>query len=105
MSANPQVSLNSVGAWKYSGYKKNYSCFVESSRNFFITRKFRTLDVRIILAMQDQLAELQEGLNNIDNDLSRKEVNEEDSGFFPTRIVPRTPRSYMEDKKLVEGLQ
>lgn len=63
-------------AWKYVGYR-NFSRFVGCDQNFFFIRQYRTLNARIILAMQDQILELENQLNTLDNDLSRETAPDE----------------------------
>lgn len=82
-SDDPNVTETDVAekAWKYVGYKA-FSRHIASSRSFFFIRQFRTLNVRIILAMQDQLVELEEELNLLDNQLSRKDAKDIHNGSF-----------------------
>jgi hypothetical protein len=58
-------------AWKYAGYK-DFSRYLGYSRSFFFLRHFRTLNARVLLAMQDSIVELEEKLDKIDQDLSFK---------------------------------
>ncbi|MCJ1249376.1 hypothetical protein MMC30_006599 [Trapelia coarctata] len=83
LSNDPKVTREDLAEkpWKYAGYK-NYSRFVGTSRSFFVTRQFRTLNVRVILAMQDQLTELEEDLNVLDNQLSCKDAEDIHNGSF-----------------------
>lgn len=83
VSNDPKVTREDLSekAWKYAGYK-NYSRFVGASRSFFFARQFRTLNVRVILAMQDQLSELEEDLNELDNQLSCKDAGDIHNGSF-----------------------
>ena len=60
-----------LAAWKYAGYKR-FSRIVGFSNEFFIARKFRTLNARVILAMQDEIVELEEELDRLDEALSTK---------------------------------
>lgn len=50
--------------WKYAGYR-DFSSFVASDNNFFILRRFSTLSARVLLALQDELVELEDQLNVI----------------------------------------
>jgi hypothetical protein len=45
--------------WKYVGYK-SYASWVASSDSFFHVRKFAALNVRVILALQDEISVLEE---------------------------------------------
>lgn len=67
--------------WKYVGYK-DYSRVIGLDANFFYVRQFRTLNVRIILAMQDQITELEEQLDRLDNDLSQTSAPDIHNGSF-----------------------
>ena len=82
-SDDPNVTETDVveKAWKYVGYKV-FSRYVGSSRSFFFVRQFRTLNARIILAMQDQLVELEEEFNHLDDRLSRKDAKDIHNGSF-----------------------
>ncbi|KAF4432004.1 hypothetical protein CGCFRS4_v008921 [Colletotrichum fructicola] len=51
--------------WKYIGYK-GYSDFISSEDNFFLLRRFDELNVRVALAMQDEIAQLEEELQDVD---------------------------------------
>lgn len=68
-------------AWKYMGYNE-YSSFIGYSRSFFFLRQFRTLNVRVLLAMQDDIAELEERLDNLDKELSSKSSPDIHNGTF-----------------------
>lgn len=67
--------------WKYVGYK-NYSRVVGLNANFFYVRQYRTLNVRIILAMQDHIAELEDKLDRLDDELSRSDAPDFHNGSF-----------------------
>jgi hypothetical protein len=76
-------------AWKYAGYKR-FSRFVGFSPNFFMARQFRTLNARVILAMQDELVELEEELNKLDDELSTRNALDIHNGSF--RLETERPR-------------
>jgi hypothetical protein len=76
-------------AWKYAGYKR-FSRFVGFSPNFFMARQFRTVNARIILAMQDELVELEEELNKLDDELSTTNALDIHNGSF--RLETERPR-------------
>lgn len=67
--------------WKHVGYK-NYTRLVGLDANFFYVRQFRTLNVRIVLAMQDQITELEEQLDRLDQDLSKDDAPDIHNGSF-----------------------
>jgi hypothetical protein len=58
---------------KYSGYRV-FSRWMASDQAFFILRRFGTLNTRILLAMQDEIVELEDRLNLLDEEASRKET-------------------------------
>ncbi|KXH61721.1 hypothetical protein CSAL01_07648 [Colletotrichum salicis] len=57
--------------WKYIGYK-GYSRFISSEDDFFLLRRFDTLNVRVALVLQDEIASLEEKLNELDKEYSEK---------------------------------
>ncbi|CAH0028372.1 unnamed protein product [Clonostachys rhizophaga] len=57
--------------WKYVGYD-GYSKFIASDSDFFILRRFSTLNVRIALALQDDISSLEEELAALDKKYSMK---------------------------------
>ncbi|KAK7403419.1 hypothetical protein QQX98_010832 [Neonectria punicea] len=52
--------------WKYIGYR-GYSDFISSEDDFFVLRRFDVLNVRVALALQDELSVLEEDLSRLDN--------------------------------------
>jgi hypothetical protein len=50
--------------WKYAGYR-DFASFVASDDSFFVLRRFSTLSARVLLALQDELVELEDQLNTI----------------------------------------
>jgi hypothetical protein len=54
-----------------------------SDEAFFIVRRFSTLNTRVLLAMQDEISMLEEHLNFMDEEYSRKDYTEDvDNGTF-----------------------
>jgi hypothetical protein len=67
---------------KYSGYRV-FSRWMASDQAFFILRRFGTLNTRVLLAMQDEIVELEDRLNFMDEEYSRKDYTEQvDNGTF-----------------------
>lgn len=58
--------------WKYAGYRV-FSKWVASEQAFFIVRRFGALNTRVILALQDEIVQLEQTLNALDESFSRKE--------------------------------
>ncbi|KAL6816727.1 hypothetical protein V8C40DRAFT_269178 [Trichoderma camerunense] len=63
--AQTRRSLEQTVPWKYVGYR-GYSRFISSGDNFFILRRFSVLNVRISLALQNQLVMLERQLSELD---------------------------------------
>jgi hypothetical protein len=55
---------------RYLGYRV-FSKWVASDQNLLVVRKFASLNVRIILSLQDEIVKLEQDLNGIDEDSSR----------------------------------
>ncbi|KAK0756999.1 hypothetical protein N5P37_010524 [Trichoderma harzianum] len=64
--AQTRRSLEQTVPWKYVGYR-GYSRFISSDDGFFILRRFSVLNVRVSLALQNQLVMLERQLNELDN--------------------------------------
>jgi hypothetical protein len=67
--------------WKYIGYK-GYADFIASENDFYIVRRFRSLNTRIALALQDQVSVLEEQLDELDKEYSRREAVDLHNGSF-----------------------
>ena len=68
--------------WKYEGYRL-YSKWVASENTFFIVRRFGALNTRIILALQDEIVQLEHRLNRMDEENSRKQLPDDtNNGSF-----------------------
>ncbi|RYO83118.1 hypothetical protein DL762_006286 [Monosporascus cannonballus] len=66
-------------AWKYIGYK-GFSQFVSSDDDFIALRRFDRLHSRVLLTLQDHVAQLEENLDSLDNSLSGKRAEDIDNG-------------------------
>lgn len=75
--------------WKYIGYK-GYSSFLASEKDFYIFRRFASLNIRIALALQDQVAQLEEELEEIDSEYSRRSAEDLHNGSFRCDREDRT---------------
>jgi hypothetical protein len=80
--------------WKYIGYK-GYAELLASENDFYIFRKFATLNSRIALALQDQLSELEEKLGDLDKQYSKRDAEDLHNGSF---------RDDREDRKELVGV-
>ncbi|KAL7792735.1 hypothetical protein V8C43DRAFT_282327 [Trichoderma afarasin] len=72
-STQTRRSLEQTVPWKYVGYR-GYSRFISSDDDFFILRRFSVLNVRIALALQNQLVMLERQLNELDNKYEESEA-------------------------------
>lgn len=59
-------SLERTEAWRYIGYR-GYSDFISSDDDFFILRRFATLNVRVALALQNEIVQLEKDLDELDD--------------------------------------
>jgi len=67
--------------WKYIGYD-GYASFIASEKDFFILRRFTSLNTRIALALQDQVVVLEEQLKELDYGYSRRSARDLHNGSF-----------------------
>ncbi|KAI5918627.1 hypothetical protein F4810DRAFT_725541 [Camillea tinctor] len=74
--------------WKFVGYRR-YAEFISSDDDFFILRRFNTLNVRITLALQDQISVLEEQLEALDKQHSAKSATDINNGTFRGDIEER----------------
>jgi hypothetical protein len=83
MTAQVELSSEEINnkPWKYLGYEE-YSSFIASDDDFFVVRRFSTLTARVILALQDQLSELEEELAILENSLKRRDSPAVHNGSF-----------------------
>jgi hypothetical protein len=82
-TGNDQIPVHEIYQmpWKYLGYKE-YSKFIASDDELFLLRRFRTLNVRIALALQDNLSKLESQLAEIDRHCSQREAVPINNGSF-----------------------
>ncbi|KAH8803443.1 hypothetical protein F5884DRAFT_682386 [Xylogone sp. PMI_703] len=67
--------------WKYVGYK-GYADFIAWDNDFYIFRRFTSLNSRIALMLQDQLSVLELQLEDLDQQYSKKEAGDINNGTF-----------------------
>jgi hypothetical protein len=67
--------------WKYIGYKV-FSRWVASDPSFFVLRRFGTLNARVALSLQDEIAQLEEKLDFMDKAYSSREIPDFHNGTF-----------------------
>ncbi|KAE8153234.1 hypothetical protein BDV25DRAFT_137140 [Aspergillus avenaceus] len=67
--------------WKYIGYHA-YSRFLAFDSDFYCFRRLEQLNTRVIVALQNQLAQIEESLDEIDKLCSRREAPDVHNGTF-----------------------
>jgi hypothetical protein len=55
---------------RFEGYRV-FTRWIASDQTFFMVRKFTSLNVRIILSLQDQIVQMEQDLQELDEDWSR----------------------------------
>lgn len=60
--------------WKYAGYPA-FARWMASSNDFFVLRRFDALNARVLLRLQDQIAELEDKLKAVDQTCMEAEVD------------------------------
>jgi hypothetical protein len=75
--------------WKYIGYK-GYSNFIASENDFYILRRFASLNARVALTLQDQISVLEEQLDDLDKLCSRRDAEDLHNGSFRDDREERT---------------
>jgi len=87
--------------WKYIGYK-GYAEFIASDNDFYIMRRFRALNARVALALQDELAILEEKLDKLDKHYSKREAEDLHNGSFRDDREDRTELVSTIREKLIQ---
>jgi hypothetical protein len=89
-----RLSMLAYGCWltvpRSIGYRW-FSAFLASDLDFAFFRWFDTLSTRVILALQDRVAEVEASLEAIDNDTSRRSDDRINNGSL--REDPREDRT------------
>lgn len=78
-SQNLTQSELDLKPWKYTGYK-GYTNFIASENDFFVLRRFSAVSVRVALRLQDQVTVLEEKLQRLDWESSRREAEDVHNG-------------------------
>ncbi|KAK0615704.1 hypothetical protein B0T17DRAFT_510287 [Bombardia bombarda] len=68
-------------SWKYIGYR-HFSRFMSLHENFGQVRLFRTLNSRVLLAMQDYISELETKLDKMEDEMSKVSGPDLHNGSF-----------------------
>jgi len=77
--ATPSPSEINLKPWKYLGYRA-FSEWAASSDDFFIVRRFKSLNTRVIFQLQDDISRLETELETLDVDNSRLSSQDVDNG-------------------------
>jgi hypothetical protein len=87
--------------WKYIGYR-GYADFIASENDFYILRRFASLNVRVALSLQDQISVLEEQLDELDKHYSRRDAEDLHNGSFRDDREERTALVEMIYEKLTK---
>lgn len=74
---------------KYIGYE-GYTNFIASDGDFYILRGFDKLNIRVALAIQDDISIFEEKLRDLDQGYSAKEAKDIHNGKFRDDVDDRT---------------
>jgi hypothetical protein len=67
--------------WKYIGYR-GFCDFIASDNDFFVLRRFSALSARVLLALQDELVELETQLSLLEGSTSKETAPDVHNGSF-----------------------
>ncbi|KAF9695172.1 hypothetical protein EKO04_007093 [Ascochyta lentis] len=81
ISARTSSSDPKIKNWKDVGYR-GYSAFLASDDDFMIYRRFGTLNARLLLRLQDQIAELEERLEALEKEHAGPTAPDTNNGTF-----------------------
>lgn len=81
VSAAPPTAEIQDKPWKYKGYSA-FSRFAGSDDDFLVLRRFDVSSTRVLLAMQDNIARLEESLADLDIQCSSTTDMDLDNGSF-----------------------
>lgn len=74
--------------WKTIGYR-GYSDFLSSDNNFLIFRRFGALNARLLLYLQDEIAQLESELRGLENFYLSEEAADIHNGSFRQESLPQ----------------
>lgn len=87
--------------WKFTGYRR-FSQFLASGTDFLVIRRFDVLNAWVLLWLQDQLAVLEENLERMDKQYSRREAEDVNNGTMRDDVPDRADLIENIYKKLKE---
>jgi hypothetical protein len=85
--------------WKYIGYR-GYADFISSDDDFLILRRFDSLNTRVVLALQDEIAAIEEELDALDARHSKRESADVNNGTLRDDLADRKELVSLAAKKL-----
>ncbi|MCJ1248357.1 hypothetical protein MMC30_005574 [Trapelia coarctata] len=83
--------------WKYNGYR-TFSQVIASDSDFFVIRRFGALNARVILALQDEISQLEEQLSSLEDIYSSKDHEDVNNGSFRQESKPERATTVRELK-------
>jgi hypothetical protein len=73
--------------WKEIGYR-GFSAFLASDNDFLIFRRFGAINARLLLYLQDEIAVLEEELEELEADCMAKNAEDIHNGSFRQEALP-----------------
>ena len=67
--------------WKYIGYR-GFCDFLASDNDLFVLRRFSSLSARVLLALQDELSQLEHELTGLEAEITKKDAPDIHNGTF-----------------------
>ncbi|KAF3798028.1 hypothetical protein GCG54_00003931 [Colletotrichum gloeosporioides] len=89
MNTTPNQDEINEEPWKYIGYK-GYSDLITSENNLLLFRRFDALNVRVTLALQDEISLLEEELSNLEGRMQMKTAPDFHNGTLQGDIPERS---------------
>lgn len=86
--SNPSTTDIQAQPWKYLGYRA-FCEWSASDNDLFVLRRFTALNTRVILKMQDEIAQLEEELTEIDDQNAQVHIPPVNNGSFRNEVVRR----------------
>jgi hypothetical protein len=80
-TSKPTYQADGKMPWKHVGYR-GFCEFVASDHDFFLLRRFGKLSARVLLALQDELSELEDQLHVLEEQLSDPTAIDIHNGSF-----------------------
>jgi hypothetical protein len=95
MSAQPQPPIPLLRKrskpWKEVGYR-GFSAFLASDNDFLIFRRFGSVNARLLLYLQDEIAVLEKDLEDLEDVHARDSADDIHNGSFRQDVLPARTR-------------